>query len=145
MMLLAMANIGGIGGGGLIIPITIALFGFATREAIALSNATIFLGALTRFVLFSTSEKHPNNPDKTVIDYSLTGIMIPMVLVGSYTGVLINVMMPEVALAILLTLLLVFLTFNTTQKGRKLWRKETEAQEKEDVQSAEAEGLLKKN
>ena len=47
--LLAFANVGGVGGGGLIIPITVSLFGFNTKEAIALSNFTIFTGALVRW------------------------------------------------------------------------------------------------
>jgi uncharacterized membrane protein YfcA len=51
--LLGLANIGGIGGGGLIIPAAIAAFNFKTREAIAISNSTIFMGSLVRFFLFS--------------------------------------------------------------------------------------------
>jgi len=52
-ILLGLANNGGVGGGGLIIPICIAMFGFTTIEAIALSNSTIFLGSLVRFFGFS--------------------------------------------------------------------------------------------
>ena len=58
-ILLGLCNIGGIGGGGLIIPVSITFFGFSTREAIAISNATIFAGAMTRFFFFSIWEKHP--------------------------------------------------------------------------------------
>ena len=48
--LLALANVGGIGGGGLIIPITMAMFTFTTKEAIALSGFTIFTGSVARFI-----------------------------------------------------------------------------------------------
>ena len=48
--LLALANVGGIGGGGLIIPVTMALFTFTTKEAIALSGFTIFTGSVARFL-----------------------------------------------------------------------------------------------
>jgi uncharacterized membrane protein YfcA len=89
------------------------------------SNSTIFLGGVARFFLYSIYEKHPHNENKTVIDHSITSIMIPMVLVGSYMGVMLNVMLPEVALAIILTLLLAYLTYTTTNKGLNLWNKET--------------------
>ena len=127
MVLLALSNIGGIGGGGIIIPIAISMFGMATREAIALSNSTIMLGSIARYLLFSAHEKHPEKEivNKTMIDHSLTTIMVPMVLVGSYVGVLLNVLIPEVALAIFLTLLLFYLTYTTTGKGIKLFKKES--------------------
>ena len=51
--LLGLANIGGIGGGGLIIPLAIGCWGFKTSEAVSLSNSTVFLGSLIRFFGFS--------------------------------------------------------------------------------------------
>jgi len=127
MVALALSNIGGIGGGGIIIPIAIAMFGMSTREAIALSNSTIMLGSIARYLLFSAHEKHPEKHivEKTLIDHSLTTIMVPMVLVGSYIGVILNVFIPEIVLAIFLSLLLFYLTYTTTVKGIKLFKKET--------------------
>lgn len=52
-LLLGFANNGGVGGGGLIIPVCIALFGFNTIQAIALSNAVIFVGACVKYFGFS--------------------------------------------------------------------------------------------
>lgn len=52
-LLLGLANIGGIGGGGLVIPLAIGCWGFATTEAVAISNSTVFLGAMLRFFGFS--------------------------------------------------------------------------------------------
>lgn len=49
-VLLGMANVGGIGGGGLIIPFLMTFWGFNTKEAIAISNMTIFVGAFTRYL-----------------------------------------------------------------------------------------------
>ena len=48
-LLVALANVGGVGGGGLIIPISMALFTFTTKEAIAISGFTIFTGSVARF------------------------------------------------------------------------------------------------
>jgi hypothetical protein len=58
-LLLGFANNGGVGGGGLIIPVCIAMFGFSTIQAIALSNSTIFVGAAVRYFGFSVYQKHP--------------------------------------------------------------------------------------
>lgn len=71
--------------------------------------------------------------------------MIPMVLVGSYMGVMLNVLLPEVALAILLTVLLAYLTYTTTNKGLSLWAKETQENKrgpnyKESEEDPEKEG-----
>ena len=49
-ILLALANVGGIGGGGLIIPIIMSMFSFTTKEAIAISGFTIFTGSVARFI-----------------------------------------------------------------------------------------------
>ena len=52
-VLLGLAFNGGIGGGGLTIPICIAMFGFSTIQAIAISNSTIFAGSAVRYFGFS--------------------------------------------------------------------------------------------
>jgi len=104
-ILLAFANVGGIGGGGLIVPLTMALFGFSTKDAIAISGFTIFTGALARFV-WNINYKHPEK-DAPVIEYSLVIVMMPMVLVGSFVGVLVNVILPDFLLSIILTVLLI--------------------------------------
>ena len=47
--LVGMANVGGIGGGGITVPLVAICWGFSTREAIALSGATILWGSIVRF------------------------------------------------------------------------------------------------
>lgn len=58
-LLLGFANNGGVGGGGLIIPVCIAMFGFNIIQAIALSNFVICVGAIVRFLGFSVYQQHP--------------------------------------------------------------------------------------
>jgi uncharacterized membrane protein YfcA len=122
-ILLAFANVGGIGGGGLIIPITMALFRFSTKEAIALSGFTILTGAIVRWI-YQWSDKHPKK-DSTLIEYPIVIVMMPMVLVGSFVGVIINLYFPAVLLCIILTLLLIFLSVQSLFNGRDIYRKET--------------------
>ena len=122
--LLALANVGGIGGGGLIIPITMALFTFTTKEAIALSGFTIFTGSVARF-LYSWHQRHPEK-DATMIDYSIVIVMMPLVLVGSFVGVLINIILPPIILSAILTAILILLTLQSYFKGRQIYNKETQ-------------------
>ena len=107
-VLIALANVGGVGGGGLIIPIIMALFGFHTKEAIAISGFTIFTGSVARFI-YSYNQRHPEK-DATMIDYGIVIVMMPLVLVGSFVGVLVNIMLPPVLLSIFLTVILLLLT-----------------------------------
>ena len=113
--LLAFANVGGVGGGGLIIPITMALYQFPTKEAIAISGFTIFAGAVMRF-FYQVSDKHPNKK-ATIIDYGIVIVMMPMVLVGSFVGVLVNIYLPATVLSIILTLLLLGLALQSLSKA----------------------------
>jgi uncharacterized membrane protein YfcA len=129
-LLLGFANNGGIGGGGLIIPASIALFGFNTIQAIAISNAIICVGAVVRYFGFSIFQKHPEK-DATIVNYNLVAIMMPMVLIGSFVGVMISNLLPEAVLTIILVLLLFYLTYDSFSKAFELWGKETIAIQRE--------------
>lgn len=125
-ILLGLANVGGIGGGGLIIPLAIGCWGFNTAEAVAISNSTVFMGALIRYIGFSIHEKHPSSPvPKTVIDYDLASIMMPAVMFGAFTGLYLSVMLPAAVTTIVLTLILCYMTWNTTKKMKTLCQKES--------------------
>ena len=131
-LMLGFANIGGIGGGGLIIPVLMALFGFGPQNAVALSNSTIFVAATIRYFMFSIHEKNPHDPQKTVIDYTLASVMMPIVLAGSYLGALANILFPEAILAILICILLIYVTITTFKKAFKLYGLESLAKKTMD-------------
>lgn len=107
--LLGMANVGGITGGGLTVPLIMTFWGFNTKEAIAISGFQSFVGALVRY-LYSRNTKHPEK-NSTHIDYGLVIVMLPLILVGSFVGVLFNLMLPPIILSFILTILLLTLTF----------------------------------
>jgi uncharacterized membrane protein YfcA len=117
--LTVLANVGGIGGGGIIIPVTIALFGFSTKEAIALSGALIYSGSLARFAM-QINERHPQK-DSTLIEYNIVILMLPLVLVGSFIGVLVNIMTPNIILSSFLTLILIVLAMRSWYNARKMF------------------------
>lgn len=105
---MTLSSMGGIGGGGAVVPFTMSFFGFLTKEAIAISGFCIFMCSLFRYV-YQLNDKHPEK-DAVIIDYSLASIMLPAVMMGSMVGVLANVILPPLILQTSLTGLLVFLT-----------------------------------
>ena len=121
-ILIALSNAGGVGGGGVVVPICIVFFGFSPKQSVALSNFCIFSAAITRF-LMNIKQKHPYKK-ATNIDYSLAMVMFPMILLGTMVGVKINTMLPDLILIIGLTLLLVFLSVHSMFTAIKIRRKE---------------------
>ena len=87
------------------------------------------MGSVTRY-LITLRERHPDK-DATAIEYGLSNVMLPTVLVGSITGVLFAQFFPALVLQILLTILLVFLTVQSGCKARAIYKKET-LQKQED-------------
>ena len=61
ILIVLIANAGGLGGGGVVIPVGIAFFRFDTRESIAMSNASVFISSVVRFILI-LSKRHPLKP-----------------------------------------------------------------------------------
>lgn len=115
---------GGVGGGGAVMPFTMMFFEFTTKEAIAISGFSIFLCAITRY-FYTLNDKHPEK-DAVIIDYGLATIMLPAVMMGSMLGVLTNQSLPGVILQVSLTALLFFLTINSGLKARQIYLKENE-------------------
>jgi uncharacterized membrane protein YfcA len=50
--------------------------------------------------------------------------MLPTVLMGSYLGVIINVILPALILQVVLTILLIGLTIQSSLKAREIFKKE---------------------
>lgn len=53
--------------------------------------------------------------------------MMPLVLVGSFVGVLLNIMLPPILLSTILTIILMLLTVQSFFKGKQIYNKETAA------------------
>lgn len=114
-ILMTLAVMSGIGGGGIIVSLLMVFFSLDTKRAIAVSGVTILVGSLTRFGT-TLKKRHPHK-DATVIDYSISNVMLPTVLIGSIMGVFMNIMLPDLVLQICLTVLLIFLTVQSTKKA----------------------------
>uniref|UniRef100_A0A6B2L3R1 Uncharacterized protein n=1 Tax=Arcella intermedia TaxID=1963864 RepID=A0A6B2L3R1_9EUKA len=113
---------GGIGGGGVFIPVLILLGGFRMRDAIPLSNVMIG-GSSIASVLLVLREKHPLS-EKPLIEYDLSMLMQPLALSGTVVGVVLNSIFPDWVILILLILVLLTTTYRTTKKGVEVFKKE---------------------
>jgi uncharacterized membrane protein YfcA len=92
-LLMALAVMSGIGGGGIIVPLLMVFFKLETKRAIAVSGFTILVGSIARFAM-TYKARHPKK-DATCIEYSVTNVMLPVVLIGSVAGVFFNVIFPS--------------------------------------------------
>ena len=77
----SLASVAGVGGGAIFVPLFQSIVRFPLKESTALSQALITAGALVSVSLnlFSAS---PLDPCKTLIDFPLVVLLVPMLLVG---------------------------------------------------------------
>lgn len=105
-------------------PIMMVLFEFTPKYGVHLSNTILFLGAFTSFIVdFNTS--HPQKK-ATLIDYGIVIIMLPSLMIGSFVGIQIHIVIPQMLILFLLTFLMIFVSWKSTQQGLNLYREELE-------------------
>eukprot|EP00658_Telonema_sp_P-2_P020836 TRINITY_DN18259_c0_g1_i1.p1 TRINITY_DN18259_c0_g1~~TRINITY_DN18259_c0_g1_i1.p1 ORF type:complete len:465 (+),score=119.23 TRINITY_DN18259_c0_g1_i1:176-1570(+) len=118
----AVAAGGGIGGGGVLVPLLILVMGFAIKSAIPLSNITILGGAIFHIVR-NMSRRHPT-ANRPLIDWSFITLMQPMLIAGAVIGSFVNKVVSDWFLAILLFVILILTARRTWSNGVKQWAKE---------------------
>jgi len=113
---------GGIGGGGLYVPLLIIVIGFSTKEAVAISQGCIVGAAIAHFIL-NVPKKHPLK-DIPVIDYAALLVLEPMLLTGSLLGVMLNSMLPSVVILLILIVVLSLGAYKTGKRALRITRSE---------------------
>ncbi|CAM9756197.1 unnamed protein product, partial [Choristocarpus tenellus] len=129
MIGLMIAAAGGIGGGGILVPLYILVLQFDPKHAIPLSNITIFGGAITN-TLLNLSKRHPD-ADRPLVDWDLILVMEPLTIGGALVGSFINKVLPDYILAVMLIVLLAATANRTLRKGFKAYNKETKMLQEE--------------
>jgi len=119
LFIILVANSGGLGGGGVVIPISLAFFKFDTRESIALSNVSVFFSSLVRFILI-LNKKHPLKDFGVVVDYNIATLMLPSIILGANLGVIFNLLLPEIVICVCFTVILMLLSSATCRKASRL-------------------------
>eukprot|EP01032_Pedospumella_encystans_P012062 gene12062-13980_t len=120
---LLVAAAGGIGGGGILVPLLILIFNFSPKFAVPLSNFTIVGSSITNMVL-NIPKRHPEC-DRPLVDWDLILVMEPLTMAGAIVGAFVSKVIPDWILVISLVLLLAYTTHGTLEKGISQFKSET--------------------
>ena len=129
-IIMLLSNVGGIGGGGIAIPMVQIFFGWDDlKKAIAISSFSIFISTLTRF-FWNFNERHPEKPNMSSLDYGLASVMMPLTLIGTQVGAFLYLVCPVLIINIILTLLLLYLWIKSMKKAVQVYQEEKETEYK---------------
>jgi len=114
---LILAAGGGIGGGGILMPIYILILEFPVKRASPLVNVTVFGGAIANTIL-NVPKRHPLI-DRPLIDWDLILVMEPLTMAGALLGAVLAKLLPSIVLIVSLVAVLSANTaYKTLQKGK---------------------------
>lgn len=97
---------GGIGGGGLFVPLLVLLFRFSAAVAVTLSNILIVGTSLANFVQMVRRKLPGAKYSRPLIDYNMALALQPSQLAGTVIGVVLNKMFPDWLVLILLIIVM---------------------------------------
>ncbi len=121
----AVANLGGIGGGEIIVPIYIYFFSFTIGDAIPLSKVTILSGAIISIV-FTYNRRRENSPNSLMVDFKLLSFIVPTMLAGTVVGVSMTKFFPPSLILIAMVVYILILTVRTFAKATELFERENQ-------------------
>ncbi|KAM3306530.1 sulfite exporter TauE/SafE family protein 2 [Capsicum chacoense] len=140
----SISSAGGIGGGGLYVPILIIVAGVDLKTASSFSAFMVTGGSIAN-VVCSMFLPSPKNGGKILVDFDIALLSQPSILLGVSIGVICNVVFPEWLITILFAIFLAWCTFKTFKSGIYYWKIESEEVERRKENYDEIEGpLLKK-
>lgn len=119
----AFGSVGGVGGGGIFVPMLSLIMGFDPKSATAISKCMI-MGAAGSTVYYNLKLKHPTL-DMPIIDYDLALLIQPMLMLGISIGVAFNVIFADWMVTVLLIILFIGTSTKAFFKGVETWNKET--------------------
>ncbi|WOG84106.1 hypothetical protein DCAR_0103286 [Daucus carota subsp. sativus] len=119
----AFGSVGGVGGGGIFVPMLTLIIGFDPKSATAISKCMI-MGAAVSTVYYNLKLRHPTI-DMPIIDYDLAVLIQPMLMMGISAGVVFNVLFADWMVTVLLIVLFVGTSTKAFLRGIETWKKET--------------------
>eukprot|EP00128_Syssomonas_multiformis_P017547 Colp12_sorted_trinity150504_noHs@27948 len=118
-------------------PLFILIAGLTPKEAVPLSQATVFGGAIANMILY-LPQGHPTLPNKSLVDFDAVLVLEPMLLMGTVVGVILNQIFPDWLIVTMLALVLMLTAVRTIQKGLKAYKQEN-LQRQKALEPPEAE------
>ncbi|KAL6524110.1 hypothetical protein OROMI_031205 [Orobanche minor] len=119
----AFGSVGGVGGGGIFVPMLTLIVGFDPKSATAISKCMI-MGAAVAAVYYNLRIRHPTI-DMPIIDYDLAVLIQPMLMLGISIGVTFNVLFADWMVTVLLIILFIVTSSKAFFKGVETWKSET--------------------
>ncbi|XP_042513645.1 sulfite exporter TauE/SafE family protein 3-like [Macadamia integrifolia] len=132
----AFGSVGGVGGGGIFVPMLTLIIGFDAKSSTAISKCMI-MGAAASSVYYNLKLRHPTL-DMPIIDYDLALLIQPMLMLGISIGVTFNVIFADWMVTVLLIILFLGTSTMAFFRGLETWKKET-------IMKKEAAKLLESN
>ncbi|XP_074572677.1 sulfite exporter TauE/SafE family protein 4-like isoform X3 [Curcuma longa] len=119
----AFGTVGGVGGGGIFVPMLNLIVGFDTKSAAALSKCMI-MGASASSVWYNLRVAHPSK-EVPIIDYNLALLFQPMLMLGITIGVDLSVVFPYWLITVLIIILFIGTSSRSMFRGVQMWKQET--------------------
>ncbi|KAJ4844956.1 hypothetical protein Tsubulata_019073 [Turnera subulata] len=124
----ACGSVGGVGGGGIFVPMLALVIGFDPKSSAAMSKCMI-TGAAAATVGYNLKKRHPTL-ELPLIDYDLALLFQPMLILGISIGVTLNVIFADWMITVLLIVLFIVISSRAFYKGVNTWKKETKLKQK---------------
>ncbi|KAH9627255.1 hypothetical protein KSS87_018286, partial [Heliosperma pusillum] len=135
----AFGSAGGVGAGGIFVPMLTLVIGFDAKSSAAISKCMI-MGLSAATACFNLRQRHPTF-QRPIIDYDLALIVQPMLLLGISIGVTLNVIFANWMVTVLLIIAFLGTSTRSFFKGVEMWKKETIKKESaQHVKSGGGEG-----
>ncbi|KAG9158816.1 hypothetical protein Leryth_013713 [Lithospermum erythrorhizon] len=135
----ALGSVGGVGGGGIFVPMLTLVVGFDPKSSTAISKCMI-MGAAGSTVYYNLRLRHPTL-DMPVIDYDLALLFQPMLMLGISIGVAFNVIFADWMVTVLLIILFLGTSSKSLLKGIETWKKETSMKEATQAVAANVKAI----
>ncbi|XP_022743389.1 sulfite exporter TauE/SafE family protein 4-like [Durio zibethinus] len=119
----AFGTVGGVGGGGIFVPMLTLIVGFDAKSAAALSKCMI-MAASASSVWYNLRVPHPTK-EVPIIDYDLALFFQPMLMLGITVGVALSVVFPYWLITVLIIILFLGTSSRSFYKGVEMWKAET--------------------
>ncbi|KAL7096720.1 hypothetical protein ACP275_10G097200 [Erythranthe tilingii] len=119
----ACGTVGGVGGGGIFVPMLTLIVGFDTKSAAAISKCMI-MGAAASSVWYNLRVPHPCR-EVPIIDYDLALLFQPMLMLGITIGVSLSVVFPYWLITVLIIILFMGTSSRSFTKAIEMWKEET--------------------
>lgn len=137
----AISCAGGIGGGGLFIPILSIVAGLDLKTASSFSAFMVTGGSVAN-VMSNLCTSCPQFGGKNLIDFDIALLSEPCMLLGISIGVICNLVFPEWLITVLFATFLAWSTTKTCKNGVACWKMESELLRRNGCEKLE-DGLVK--